>query len=60
MDQINESSVAASARRANEAVGYGPDNPEPPVFHDQRRTRDNGTASGDALDAAAEYLEGRQ
>lgn len=50
----------ASARRANEAVGYGSDNPEPPAFHDTRRMRDDGRESGDAMEAAVEYIEGRR
>lgn len=47
--------ILPEAARANEEVGYGPNNPEPIQFHQTEAA----TLKSDALHAAEEYISGK-
>ena len=55
--------ISPDAKRANKEIGYGPNNPEPIVYH----LRDNDDApeasknhASNALHAAEEYIYGKE
>ena len=47
--------ILPEAARANEEIGYGPNNPEPLQFHHTEAT----APKNDALHAAEEYIAGK-
>ena len=47
--------ILPEAARANEEIGYGPNNPEPLQFHQTEAT----AQKSDALHAAEEYIAGK-